>query len=87
MNGGFTADTTLNRYPSNAPVSFPPHLFVNYTGHLGPRACIHRLRRLRAVRIDLAVELRLPRSFRSPEGVAADFYFQPNLSIEIVPIS
>src|SRR5579883_3194114 len=38
VNGGFTQDTTLTRYPSNAPVSVPPHLFVNYGTHLGSHA-------------------------------------------------
>ncbi len=30
VSGSFTADTSANVYDANAPVEFPPHLFVNY---------------------------------------------------------
>ncbi len=85
VNGGFTADTTLNRYPSNAPVSFPPHLFVNYTGHLGPRAASIGFGAYVPYGLTSQWNSDFPGRFEAQKASLQTFYFQPNLSIEIVP--
>lgn len=85
VNGGFTADTSLRRFPSSAPIAFPPHLFVNYTGHLGERAA--------SVGVGVYVPYGLtsqwnsdfPGRFEAQKATLQTFYFQPNFSIEIVP--
>jgi long-chain fatty acid transport protein len=85
VNGGFTADTTLRRSGSNVPVSFPPHLFVNYTTHLGDHAA--------SIGVGVYVPYGLtsqwpstfPGRFEAQKATLQTFYFQPNFSIEIVP--
>lgn len=85
VNGGFTADTTLHRYRGTPPVAFPPHLFANYTGHLGMRAA--------SVGVGVYVPYGLtsqwnsdfPGRFEAQKATLQTFYIQPNFSIEVVP--
>ncbi len=85
VNGGFTADTTLVRYPSDVPVSFPPHLFVNYTGHLGDRAASVGFGAYVPYGLTSQWNSIFPGRFEAQKATLQTFYFQPNLSIEIVP--
>ncbi len=85
VNGGFTADTTLVRYPSSVPVSFPPHLFVNYTGHLGERAASVGFGAYVPYGLTSQWNSDFPGRFEAQKASLQTFYFQPNLSIEIVP--
>ena len=85
VNGGFTADTTLVRYPSQVPVSFPPHLFVNYTGHLGDRAASIGFGAYVPYGLTSQWNSDFPGRFVAQKATLQTFYFQPNIAIEIVP--
>ena len=85
VNGGFTADTTLHRYPSNAPIAFPPHLFVNYTGHLGTRAASAGVGVYVPYGLTSQWNSDFPGRFEAQKATLQTFYIQPNFSIEVVP--
>jgi long-chain fatty acid transport protein len=85
VNGGFTADTTLRHYGSNVPISFPPHLFVNYTGHLGDRAASVGVGAYVPYGLTSQWNSTFPGIFEAQKATLQTFYFQPNFSIEIVP--
>jgi long-chain fatty acid transport protein len=85
VNGGFTADSTLHRYPGNAPISFPPHLFVNYTSHLGARAASVGLGVYVPYGLTSQWNSDFPGRFDAQKATLQTFYIQPNFSIDLVP--
>jgi len=85
VNGGFTADTTLVRSPGQVPVSFPPHLFINYTGHLGDRAAAVGFGAYLPYGLTSQWSPTFAGRFEAQKASLQTFYFQPNFSIEIVP--
>ena len=85
VNGGFTADTTLHRYPNTAPIVFPPHLFVNYAGHLGARAASAGVGVYVPYGLTSEWNSDFPGRFEAQKATLQTFYIQPNFSIEIVP--
>jgi len=81
VDGSFTQDTSGHRYDGQVPTSYPPNVFVNY-------------RRDRwAFGAGLYVPYGLavgwgddfPGRFEAKYARLASFYFQPNISFEIVP--
>jgi long-chain fatty acid transport protein len=85
VNGGFTADTTLRRYRSNIPVSFPPHLFINYAGHVGDRAASIGVGAYVPYGLTSQWNPTFPGIFEAQKATLQTFYFQPNVSVEVVP--
>jgi len=85
VNGGFTADTTARRYASNAAEAFPPHVFLNYTGHLGDRAASIGVGAYVPYGLTSQWNSDFPGRFEAQKAQLQTFYIQPNFSIEVVP--
>lgn len=85
VNGGFTADTSLLRYPGTVPVAFPPHAFANYTGHIGERAASIGFGAYVPYGLTSQWPSDFPGRFEAQKASLQTFYFQPNIAIEIVP--
>lgn len=85
VNGGFTADTTLKRYASNAPVSFPPHVFVNYTGRLGDHAASAGIGVYVPYGLTSEWQPNFPGRFEAQKATLQTIYIQPNFSADVVP--
>jgi long-chain fatty acid transport protein len=84
VTGGFTADTTLHRYPSNVPLSVPPHLFVNYTGHLGDRLASIGIGAYVPYGLTSQWNANFPGRFEAQKASLQTFYVQPTIAIEVV---
>src|SRR5579862_4013344 len=85
VNGGFTADTTLHRFPSNEAVSFPPHVFVNYGAKVGDHAASIGIGAYVPYGLTSQWNADFPGRFEAQKASLQTLYIQPTISIEVVP--
>lgn len=85
VSGGFTADTTLTRTPSNAPWAVPPHVFLNYGGKLGQRSVAAGIGVYVPYGLTSQWPQNFPGRFEASKAHIATVYIQPNFAIEVVP--
>jgi long-chain fatty acid transport protein len=83
VNGGFNADSTGRSYPSDVPVKFPPHIFLNYT----PRGSKWAVGIGSYVPYGLVSQWKpdFPGRFESQIASLSSDYIQPNIAYRIAP--
>ena len=83
VNGGFNSDSVARSYPSDVPVKFPPHIFLNYT----PRGSRWAVGIGSYVPYGLVSQWKpdFPGRFESQRASLSSDYIQPNIAYRIAP--
>ena len=83
VNGAFNADSTGKSYPSDAPVKFPPHIFLNYT----PKGAKWAVGIGSYIPYGLVSQWRpdFPGRFESQYASLLSDYIQPNFAYRFAP--
>jgi long-chain fatty acid transport protein len=83
VNGGFNADSIGRSYPSDVPVKFPPHIFLNYT----PKGSKWAIGIGSYVPYGLVSQWKpdFPGRFESQYASLTSDYIQPNIAYRFAP--
>jgi len=83
VNGGFNEDSTSRSFPGDAPVKFPPHIFLNYT----PRGSKWAVGIGSYVPYGLVSQWKpdFPGRFESQKASLQSDYIQPNFAYRFAP--